>query len=396
VAKRLDGVNTKQLRDFMKGVERDDLPTIEEAKARQFVRNQNGLEADLTSVRQEIAWEEALARAAIAKEKIEERFVEPTPREIRERDSREKVWPSRAPTSEKTATSPELHIDDAIKQTTLPKRTPVMPENLRGVSAIIWEAYNIRTWATKGGKDIPKGKEIPQPERDPFEFQRKLSENNIALAVATKDEADRSHRNSEFAKEIGHYSPRFKEGEIAAITEHGNVYKLSQRITGDDERTVARFLKPLDRSQLKGIDETKAVLSERMEQHVAEVQKFRDTLRDVRSTERHERATNINKAKGRTVGAREKAGTKIERIGSTGGMAAIGGLLKGAEKIADGLLNMFDPVLTPAQKLEAKIHEKEREADADQQVDISKYTAERAAQQMQDRERIERGRDRDR
>jgi hypothetical protein len=48
-------------------------------------------QADLATVQREIAWEEALAKAGIAKEKVEGSFAEPTLREIREQGRREKV-----------------------------------------------------------------------------------------------------------------------------------------------------------------------------------------------------------------------------------------------------------------------------------------------------------------
>ena len=38
-------------------------------------------------------------------------------------------------------------------------------------------------------------------------------------SAVTKEEAERSHRQAAFAREIGNFSPRYREGEIVAITE---------------------------------------------------------------------------------------------------------------------------------------------------------------------------------
>lgn len=79
LARRIDDINTKELREFMRGIEREALPTVDQAKAKIQERNLTERRADLATVQNEIAWEEALAKAAIRKEKIEGRFKEPRP-----------------------------------------------------------------------------------------------------------------------------------------------------------------------------------------------------------------------------------------------------------------------------------------------------------------------------
>jgi hypothetical protein len=75
LARRLDGVNTKELNAFMGDVDREALPTVEVGKALYQERKIEALEADRATVRQELQWEEALGHAAIEKEKRERRFV---------------------------------------------------------------------------------------------------------------------------------------------------------------------------------------------------------------------------------------------------------------------------------------------------------------------------------
>jgi hypothetical protein len=345
LARRLDGINAKQLREFMQGFQHDALPTIEQAKTRQQERLLDERQADLASVQREIAWEEALARAAIEKEKKERRFVEPTQEQIREQGAREKLWPVNAPVNEKTATSPQYHIHDAAREATKTEQVPVMPEKLYGAAKTIWTAYNIRMWERKDGQ------EIPVRERDPNAFKRKLEEEGIALASVTKDEADRSHREAEFARAVRSYAPSYREGEIVAVTTQGHVHKLGQRTTGAEPRQVEQFLKTLDRTQLLGIEATKETLRERSAQRIVEVQGFRDLLKGAKLADRFERAGKPGR-QGRAMSGRDNSLPKVGRMVASAGIAAAGGVIEGVARTAEGILGILDPVLTPTQKLE--------------------------------------------
>jgi hypothetical protein len=78
------------------------------------------------------------------------------------------------------------------------------------------------------------------------------------------------------------------------------------------------------------------------------------------------------------------------------GKAAAGGAFRVVEKLAEGLLGIFDPVHTPAQKIEARIAQAERNADAQQQIDFSRYTAGRAIERQREEDAVHRERGRDR
>jgi relaxase-like protein len=82
LARRIDGINTKELRTFMQDIDRATLPTVDQAKARFHERNLAERRADLATVQHEIAWENALAKAAIDKEKVEGRFKEAGPKQV--------------------------------------------------------------------------------------------------------------------------------------------------------------------------------------------------------------------------------------------------------------------------------------------------------------------------
>jgi hypothetical protein len=226
-----------------------------------------------------------------------------------------------------------------------------MPENLRGAAAQIWTAYNIRIWEQEHKMEIT---EIELRERHPENFRRKLEEDGIALASVTKEEADRSHRKAEIAQEVRGFAPRYKEGEIVAVTEQGHVYKLGRRVTGEEPQKVQRFLKSLDRSWLRCIEATRETLKERSTQRIIEVQAFRDLLKDAKAAERLERAGKIY-SKAPRRGGRGRVRPMIERIVPSIGVAVAGSAFHGAAKLADGFLSLFDPLLMSAQKLEGGI-----------------------------------------
>src|ERR1017187_494753 len=167
LARRIDGVNSKQLNTFMEGIDRAALPTVDQARQQHQEQKLITLEADHATVRQEIEWEEALAKAAIEKEKTERRFVEPgqTARETRAGQHGAVTSPQPEP----VRTSPALHFEDTAREAAYDHRTQDAPDHLRGTSAEIWLAYH--------RSDNAKA------------FAAALDEKGIALAVVTKDEA---------------------------------------------------------------------------------------------------------------------------------------------------------------------------------------------------------------
>ena len=83
--RRIEGINTKELRMFMRDIDLEALPTVEQAKAKFHERNLAERRADLATVQREIAWEDALAKAAVEKEKVLGRLVEPKPERVKPR-----------------------------------------------------------------------------------------------------------------------------------------------------------------------------------------------------------------------------------------------------------------------------------------------------------------------
>jgi hypothetical protein len=291
-------------------------------------------------------------------------------REEAQKAAAEKHWPLLPERSEAIRTSPAHHFEDAAREASS-QRQPQMKENLRGAAAEIWAAYHQSDNARA--------------------FAAALEEQGISLAVVTKAEADRSHRAAEFARATGGFAPRYREGEIVAIVEPGlgyrdgkieepRVYRLSHVTTGEERWKIEAFLKPLDRSQLQGLDATKKMLKARAEQRIIDAQLFRDLLTEFKNAERLKRAqqtgrepatgmANVKNAAAMGLRAAEKSVSPVFR------------LLGAAGKFAEGMFELIDPVLTPALKREKEIVARTREAEAESTTDLSKHVAERRRQE---------------
>jgi hypothetical protein len=126
---------------------------------------------------------------------------------------------------------------EEIERGTQPRPPQDAPEHLQGTPAQIWTAIH--------GSDSAKA------------FAAALDEQGIALAVVTKEEADRSQRAAAFAKELGRFASAFRENEIVAVDERANVYRLSERTTGSTFGDTQRYLRTLERSTLHGIEDTR-------------------------------------------------------------------------------------------------------------------------------------------
>lgn len=95
LGKRILGVTAAQTRERLSDLDRQQLPTVEQARLhiceRALGREYEKQEPMPDRYREEIKWEDALARAAIEKEKRERQFVEPQQRKERQ-GGRNKEW----------------------------------------------------------------------------------------------------------------------------------------------------------------------------------------------------------------------------------------------------------------------------------------------------------------
>jgi hypothetical protein len=101
-----------------------------------------------------------------------------------------------------------------------------------------------------------------QTSRTASELEEALAARGINLAEVSPDEARASQRRAAFAKETGNFVPVFKEGEIVAVNQHGEVHPLNRRNTGDERAAIDGRLAGLDRANLLGVADTADVLRE--------------------------------------------------------------------------------------------------------------------------------------
>lgn len=270
---------------------------------------------------------------------------------------REKVWPINLPEQTNDRLPPRLsELDspsrwfrtvgqqatndhrplDAPEELNRPRSTrfPEQPDVAR-----IWEAYN-------------------RNRHDPEAFAGALDEHGILLCTASKLEADHSYRRAVFSREINHYSPAYREGEILAMGSDARLYKLNSRVTGADPADLDRFLARIDRTHLPTIGEATQKMHDRAEarQAVAQlmgilnpVQKreFDPSLAaELRHITRH-----VRRVVSEGLGAAERPLRAVGKVFEFGARA---------------FESLFAPVLTPQQKLAGALAERERQRDAEE------------------------------
>lgn len=171
--------------------------------------------------REQIAWEDKVAKAAIEKEKKDRQFAEP-------------------------GTQPAPQQDR--------QQEPARP---RFGDQLITRAAETAMRDTQHGETLSS----------PAAFRDALETNRLALACVTPEEAYKSHRESKFAKAVERTASVYRAGEIVIMREPrndgngntgGRVHKLDQTKAEDYLRCLA-----LDKDQLQGIEATKATLDDR-------------------------------------------------------------------------------------------------------------------------------------
>ena len=361
----------EQAKEFMLDLPRDRVDKIERELAE--VQKQLAAEHEYARrdpVRDEIQWQDALDKAAIAKEEKEWQFVEPKERGKEEtRAGREQKQPGGREERHWPINPPQHQswpgFEKAAGEATRDDRT----ENLKGPAAQVWTAW--------------------QQSDSAQAFAAALDDKEIAFAAVTGEEAYRSHREADFARAVGNYSPRFKDGEIVIVTEPCPEYRREgaiiepPRIHRLDQSLAAKFVKGLDsRDKLQGIDATLKVSDKRAEQRAADREAIRlDRATDIRDFSRE--------IPGKAIGGIRKTVKLADNV--------LGGIGAGVHTVTDMFDSLLSVRLTPEQIREGEITQQRREAEGEASIDYSRYTAETTQQRRQqenDRE-AERHRQRD-
>jgi hypothetical protein len=376
LGKRILDASAAQVRERLGDLPREHLPTVEQAKVfaeERRLQDKSTSRAMPDAYREQLSWEDKLARAAIEKERRDRQFVENQSgsRAVgKDGSGRSPFEPPKGGPShpQLNRTPPQYWFEDAARGINRDKRPIDPPENLKGAGAHIWTAYN--------------------RSRNSHEFVAALGERGITLAAVTKEEADQSYRTSSFARAIGNVATIYRESEIVCITEGARVYKLNERTTGDDRRGIGRFLKDLDRTSMQGIDATKQEMHERAKARAS----YAELMRIAYPVKRRERRPIDGRPTGplgRTMRARA-GGSSSRLVKQTTRVAA-----NTLDTVANAVESLLAPQITPEQRRQAEIDAREQRQVAAEKTDLARLLAELAAEQRRKEQTLDAGRRRE-
>jgi hypothetical protein len=299
------------------------------------------------------------------------------------------------------ATSPDLHFQDAARQTVGPEAAPAMPSDLRGTAAQIWTAYNVRTidreWEHQnqdGTKETKRDRLALKGGRDPLKFGQALEERGLILARATKKEAERSQKDAEHYKGFGDsYRPVYQEGEFVVINRRGDVYSLNKRTTGHAAATVQQFLAKADWKALPGIEAARETMKARTDQRLTE-HRDRAAQWDAIRLKNATRRRGV-RGQGRTGEASTSDLARPLATTARTSRRAIGSAVGALGKLSEGF--SLD-ALSPKEKYEAAKRDIANDRESDKNADYAAYMAglsERRRQEQQHQAEHKQQRDRE-
>jgi len=290
-------------------------------------------------------------------------------KQMQQRRREEIHWPTMPPQPEPVKTSPALHFEDAAREATSPERIP--EKQPFGVAARLKDAF-----------ELSRRPDLTADEKRQFDFARVIDEHGIAFAIATPEEAYKSHREAEFAKAIDRRAPEYRPGEIVAVTmprlevQQAAGWSELPRIHKLDQKQAAAYLKALSLNpkQLQGIEATKQKLDTKAQERKAE-----------RESDRMDRATWIQDWAPER-GRKTKILEPIVQAGQVGAKA-VEAAFDGAVNIASAALSFLDPPTTPAQREQAaELSRQDRETQAEIQIDFTRFTSDQAQRQQNHQE----------
>jgi hypothetical protein len=355
LGKRILGVTAGQVRGRLADLDRESLPTVEQARSfireRQGGRERDAAEAMPDANRRELDWQDALADAAIERAKREQTGG----REkhgvhgLGDSDRYEIVW--------QDALAKAAIEKEKIEGRFAEQPRPNAPRPERELTETAANIRLARSFST-----------------EPQIFVDALAERGVWLAVATEEEAARSalerqaldernqgakiwqqHGNREYLTPT---APVYAKGEFVALDTLGNVYRLNQQTTGHEPTEMQAFLRTLDVSKFKGIDAT----------------------REEFLPERRERQAKPEDTRGVQGEARPAAAPDKSPISITAPLGRMA-FETGAELAAAGiemLANMFSaPSLPTAEQFQARQEAQERKQDAIE-FDARRYIEDRS------------------
>jgi MobA/VirD2-like, nuclease domain len=98
--------------------------------------------------------------------------------------------------------------------------------------------------------------------RSAGDLEEALTARGITLAEVSEAEAQQSQRVAAFAKEVGSFARVLRAGEIVAVNEYGDVYRLDARTTGEPQPDIEARFPGFDRDALLSVTDAKEVMQE--------------------------------------------------------------------------------------------------------------------------------------
>jgi hypothetical protein len=314
LGKRLLDVSAAQVRDKLADLDREHMPTVQQARefmldlprdraerlTRELAETQKQLEAEQEyarrdPVREDMAWQDAVAKAAIEKEKIERHFVEPQPEKETRRGRQEKEpaqqpEPKPVPVPELGKTQGEIRLARRLSPgpqsfaNAIEDRgfilARVTPDDIQKEMARLREKWeerrrNPQIWMEHEGGFVALNPELQASARRSFDEWQKQRD---------KDEDKRKGKQQEKAYTVEGYVDYVQKkwlegpksqleraiGGLAVITPFESIYTLTPRNTGLDRDELPHYLKAIDRAALLSVTDAQAVMQEVREHHRAE------------------------------------------------------------------------------------------------------------------------------
>ena len=329
LGQRILGVKIAQVRERLSDLPREELPTVEQ------VRTERGAvqrEAPAREVWDRDAyhadWNNGVTDAAIAQDRERARRERSNSREAN-RGGRKKRdrWPVAPEHSD--ARNPNLFAA-AERQT--------VKREARGREGLSKHIHTYFRYAEGSRK----------------QFRADLDERGVELALVSKEDADRSHREASFARALGRTAQTLRAGEIVAVTtprplrhrngewaEPSRVHRLNQ----DDAKLWLKGLR-LEARRLKNVEVTTKLLEERGRERAEKWLQIR--------------TKNATRRRGKTILRDASLKAPVQAMRIVGNVAS-----KPVELLANLFEDLLAPKITPVQRLEGEAKKLDRETQAE-------------------------------
>lgn len=238
-------------------------------------------------------------------------------------------------TIDRNATLAAMQADlaEIEKQIAAEQQRQTEAAQLKGVARDIWEAR--------------------EHSDDARSFTAALQEHDILIARATKEDAEQSRAANREANEHGRWVPVLREGEYVAVSRHGDVYRLTEKVAGASFAETEQFMSALDAHPVESVAGTREIM-----QHMRE-------------------AALMARATQRASGAPEYSGRDdAAQFGQAQLGRVLGQTLDYFANIAEEAIGMLGDMVSPTEmtkeRVDAIVHAREQTAE-EFKIDLARF-----------------------